>query len=138
MTTQNPPSRSAVATLPSSSPQPGVASLPDDREVDGRGSEQAAYEYLTNVLNDGWTSPLSIEVLPPALQPDQYAIRILDNAIGVPDTLLLLAFQYARLLCFSGLPQARQQGLDLWDDVQVRPVPTKRTRTQADISQSTR
>lgn len=84
-----------------------------------RSAEQAAYEYLTNVLNASWSGPLEIEILPSALQQDEFAIRIVDTSIGIPRTLLLLAFQYARLLYLSGLPQAREQGLDKWEDFRV-------------------
>ena len=97
-------------------------SAPRPSQQTDRTAEQAAYEYLTNVLNTPWNAPIEIEILPPALQADEFAVRVLDNSIGVPYTLLSLAFQYARLLFSSGLPQAREQGLGRWEDFQVRKM----------------
>ena len=97
-------------------------SIPTTQPDDQRSAEQAAYEYLANVLNASWSGHLEIEILPPQPQVDEFAIRIVENSIGVPQTLLLLAFQYARLLFLSGLPQARSRGLDKWDDFQVRSL----------------
>ncbi|KAL9080676.1 MAG: hypothetical protein Q9159_007554 [Coniocarpon cinnabarinum] len=101
-------------SVSSRSYSPSRAHPPDD----DRSAEQAAYEYLVNVLNASWHGHLEVEVLSPDLHPDQFAIRIIENAVGIPQTLLLLAFQYARLLFLSGLPQARSHGLDRWDDFQ--------------------
>ena len=100
--------------VPSRQPPP-----PPQQPSEERSAEQAAYEYLTNVLSASWDSPLEIEILPPALQRDEFAVRIIKTSIGIPQTLLLLAFQYARLLYLSGLPQAREQGLDKWEDFRV-------------------
>lgn len=86
---------------------------------DTRSPELAAYEYLNNVLNAAWTTPLEIEILPPALQEDQLVVRVIETSVGIPNELLILAFQYARNLFFYGLPQAREQGLQPWDDMQV-------------------
>ena len=76
-----------------------------------RSSEQAAFEYLNNVLSATWSLPLQIEILPPALQEDEFAVKVIENNIGIPQKLLTLAFLYARLLFFNGLPQMRRQGL---------------------------
>ena len=104
----------------------------------GRSAEQAAYEYLANVLNASWQGPLEIEILSPDLHPDQFAVKIIENSVGIPQTLLLLAFQYARLLFLSGLPQARAQGLDRWEDFHVSwPFMPFIRRTLSDSSQHT-
>lgn len=89
------------------------------RQPDERSAEQAAFEYLNNVLTAEWADPLEIEVLPPSLQQDEYVIRILDTCIGIPEKLLALAFVYARLLFFNGLPQMLGQGLPAVEHTKV-------------------
>lgn len=78
-----------------------AASLNFSTAAEERSSEQAAFEYLTNVVSANWHGPLEIEVLPKALQEDELVIRILDQCIGIPHTLLTLAFRHARMLFFD-------------------------------------
>ena len=87
-----------------------------------RSAEQAAFEYLDNVLNASWNMPLEVEILPPALQRDEYVVRIIENCVGIPQRLLALAFVYARLLFFHGIPQLVRRGLPAMERLRVRSI----------------
>ena len=100
-------------------PPPQSPPPPPQPQEEQRSAEQAAFEYLNNVLSNTSTSPLEIEILPPALQDDEFAIKVIENCIGIPQRLLVFAFLYAKLLFFRGIPQLVQQGLPATERIQV-------------------
>lgn len=67
-----------------------------------RSTEQAAFEYLVNVLNYHWDGPLELEIIgrspvsPGAPDDPNYRILIDGRCVGIPEPLLSLSFLYAR------------------------------------------